>query len=95
MDRAKWGRYIDHVLQKAIPAVVVERGGATKYWKFSKSFLNKNGSFRSHQFWVKSMANETILSDQNFDFHVKFLPRLPDSIPFVTLALLLNQKLEY
>ena len=31
MDRAKCGRYIDHVLQKAIPAVVVERGGATKY----------------------------------------------------------------
>jgi len=31
MDRAKCRRYIDHVLRKAVPAVVVERGGATKY----------------------------------------------------------------
>jgi len=31
MDRAKCRCYINHVLQKVVPAVVVEHGGATKY----------------------------------------------------------------
>ena len=52
MDRAKCGGYINHVLQKVVPAVVMERGGATKYWKILLSFQNKN------QIWVKSMASK-------------------------------------
>ena len=31
MDRAKCLKYIDHVLNKAVPAVVEPRGCATKY----------------------------------------------------------------
>jgi len=36
----KCGKYIDHVLHKAIPAVVEAQGTATKH--------KNNGSFRSH-----------------------------------------------
>ena len=31
VDAAKCGRYIDHVLYKAIPAVIEMHGAATKY----------------------------------------------------------------
>ena len=87
LDSAKFGCYVDHVPRKAV--VVVERGGATNYWKFFISCRNKNGSFGSHQIWLRSVANKKDSTSYASELWLscKVLSSLlPLTTPFVILA---------